>query len=512
MKNGTTKSRWPTRMFSLLSAGALATCILGKPVLAQDLQFSWAKGIGGNLYDFGLSVATDSQGNVITVGWFGGTIDFDPGAGTEELTSKGGGDIFISKLDRSGNFVWAKAIGGTSEENAVSMHIDAANSIYITGEFLDTVDFDPGTGTSNLVSTGNGDVYVLKLASDGSFQWVTGFSGTGGKTSGGVAVDGSGNVYAAGGFTGSVDFGGGTVYDAGSTWDAYIVKLDSNGDTTWAKRYVSDEGCIANDIAVDNSGNVITTGEFEGTTDFSPRDDTSINVTSNGDTDIFIAKLASNGEVANVNEIEVIGTTAGEYGESVTVDSDGNIYCVGYFEGSPIIFGHTTLTSNGGGDVFVAKIDNNGGVKWAKNIGGSGTDYGMDIAIDASGNIYTTGSYWVSGDFDPGPNTFTLTSEQYEDVFISKLDNDGDFIWAKSIGGTNAETGRGVHVDSSGNLYLTGDFKETCDFDPSDGDHTLTATGDGSGGNTEDIYVVKLSPPPSSPFAWPLFLPAIYHK
>ena len=135
--------------------------------------FVWAKQLGGTDSDQANSVAVDSSGNVYTTGSFSGTADFDPGAGTTNLTSAGSSDVFVSKLDSTGAFVWAKQFGGTGSDASNSVAVDSSGNVYTTGSFSGTVDFDPGGGTANLVSTGNGDVFVSKLSSAGAAIFLT---------------------------------------------------------------------------------------------------------------------------------------------------------------------------------------------------------------------------------------------------------------------------------------------------------------------------------------------------
>src|ERR1035437_9575750 len=153
-----------------LSAVCILTFSLQLITLNSNAQnFLWAKSMGGTGNDIGYSIALDASGNVYTTGYFYGTVDFDPGAGTFNLTSAGNYALFISKLDASGNFVWAKQIGGTSS-GALGQFIslDASGNIYTTGCFFGTVDFDPGAGTSNLTSSSTNDIFVSKLDASGN--------------------------------------------------------------------------------------------------------------------------------------------------------------------------------------------------------------------------------------------------------------------------------------------------------------------------------------------------------
>jgi Beta-propeller repeat len=146
-------------------------------------NFSWAKSIGGTGGDTGNSIAVDALGNVYTTGIFINTVDFDPGAGVFNLTSVGGSNIFVSKLDASGNFVWAKSTGsGNGISNSIA--VDASGSVYTTGSFNGTVDFDPGVGVFNLTSAGSdADIFVSKLDASGNFVWAKSVGAAGGSDS-----------------------------------------------------------------------------------------------------------------------------------------------------------------------------------------------------------------------------------------------------------------------------------------------------------------------------------------
>ena len=136
-------------------------------------------------------------------------------------------------------------------------------------------------------------------------------------------------------------------------------------------------------------------------------------------------------------------------------------------------------------------------------MGGTDTEYPFAITVDSSGNVYTTGYFEGTVDFDPGPESFNLTSAGADDIFISKLSNNGDFLWAKAMGGTVWDQGLGVSIDSSGNVYTTGLFRLTADFDPGPETFNLTSTEE-----SIDIFVSKLSGTHSlSP--WTIFVPAI---
>ncbi len=477
---------------------------------ANDGDFVWAKAIGAEESDQGHGITVDTSGNVYTTGSFKGTVDFDPGPGIFNLTNAGPANaIFISKLDSNGNFVWAKAIGGQNNCIGYGITVDLFGNVYTTGFFWYTVDFDPGPGTFDLTSAGWTDIFISKLDSGGNFAWAKAMGGTLYDNGYDISVDTSGNVYTTGYFEGTADFDPGTG-TAGLTstggLDIFISKLDSNGDFVWAKGMGGTSEDRGYGLSIDTSGNVYTTGFFQGTVDFDPGPGT-FNLINASGLDIFISKLDSNGDFAWA---KAMGGASGSEGRGISLDTSGNVYTTGYFTGA-VDFdpaGGTTeiITSIGGSqDIFISKLDTNGDFAWAKAMGGTSNENGYGISVDISGNIYTTGFFQDTADFDPGIGTFDLSSQLWNDIFISKLSSNGDFIWAKAMGGALDEYGKGISVDTSGNVHITGYFQGTVDFDPGVGTFNLASVKD-----SDDIFIVNLSAPSS--FPWYMFLPAITGK
>ena len=484
----------------LFVAGVVLSLISAQGAFA-DGNFVWARAMVGTERDYGYGIAVDSAGNVYTTGLFSGTVDFDPGTGTYNLTSAGWADIFVSKLDSSGNFGWAKRMGGTSGDWGLGIAVDSAGNVYTTGVFRGTADFDPGPGTYNLTEAGGGDIFVSKLDSSGNFVWA---KSVGGGTSldsdkgRGIAVDSVGNVYTTGWFSDTVDFDPGTgtynLTSAGS-YDIFVSKLDSSGNFVWAKSMGGTSGSRAHAIAVDSAANVYTTGLFSGTVDFDPGAGT-YNLTSTdspyNESDIFVSKLDSGG---NFVWAKSMGGTSGDWGLGIAVDSAGNVYTTGVFRGTADFdpgAGTYNLTLAGDErDIFVSKLDPSGNFVWAKSMGGTSEAMGYAIATDSAGNVYTTGPFSDTIDFDPGTGAYNLTSAGSYDIFVSKLDPSGNFVWAKSMGGTGWDNGYAIAVDSTGNagnVYTTGRFEGTVDFDPGlAGTYNLTSAG------YSDIFVSKLT-------------------
>ena len=392
---------------------------------------------GGAYDDYGESVTTDASGNVYTTGFFEGTVDFDPGPDTLNLTSNGAVDIFIQKLDPNGNLLWAVSMGGTNVGTGTSITTDAIGNVYTAGWFEGTADFDPGSDTLNLTSAGYSDIFIQKLDPNGNFIWAKSMGGTSYDYPDEITTDALGNVYTTGGFVGTVDFDPDSsvlnLPSLGSN-DIFIQKLDPNGNLVWARTMGGAWPDLGNSITIDALGNVYSTGEFGLTVDFDPGPDT-LNLTSNGADDIFIQKLDPNG---NFIWARSMGGADYDRGLSITTDAIGNVYTTGYFKytvdfdpGSDTL----NLTSAGAHDIFIQKLDANGNLIWARSIGGTNTDLGVGIITDAIGNVYATGYFEGTVDFDPGSDTLNLTSAGLYDIFIQKLDPNGNLLWASSMGG-----------------------------------------------------------------------------
>ena len=466
--------------------GFLICLFLITGLYAQD--FEWAKSFGGTSPVGSQTIAVDSLGYIYTLGDFQGTVDFDPGPGITNLTAAGNYDIFIQKTDSSGNLVWAKSFGGSSSDQIQiqSINIDHLGNIYTTGFLHGTADFDPGPGTFNLTSAGFRDVFVHKIDSSGNFLWAKSFGGVSFDESYSICSDDLGNVYTIGIFQGTVDFdpGSGTFNLTSIGFrDVFIQKLDSSGNFLWAKSFKGNSG---KSITIDQLGNIYTFGTFSGTVDFDPGPGIT-NLTAVGNHDLYIQKLDSSGHFI---WIKSFGGTDIKGAESITIDHLGHIYATGHFK-STVDFdpgpGTFNLTAIGNYDVFVLKIDTLGNFLWAKSFGGTLLDSGKSIHNDVWGNVYTIGVFDGTVDFDPGPGTYNITTPLAGfDVFIQKMDASGNFVWATSFNYSSIRSDRLISLDHLGYIYTTGYFYGTVDFDPGPGTYNITSLGD------RDAFIHKI--------------------
>ncbi len=227
---------------------------------------------------------------------------------------------------------------------------------------------------------------------------------------------------------------------------------ECNGNHLWSKRFGGISYDYGNSVSVDSSGNVYITGNFHSPTiNFGGGD-----LTNSG---IFLAKFDKDG---NHLWSKRFGGISYGYGNSVSVDSSGNAYITGYFYSSTINFGGDNLTNSGDRDIFLAKFDSNGNHLWSKRFGGTGDDAGHSVSVDSSGNVYITG-YFCSSTINFGGGDLTYSGGYCgrfpcNDIFLAKFDKDGNHLWSKRFGGTGDDAGHSVSVDSSGNVYITGNF------------------------------------------------------
>ena len=450
---------------------ALSTAfITTSPALAQPVTpfHLWSSTFGSTGFAHGVGVAMDSDGNVLLTGFFEGTADFGGGP----LTSAGLTDIFVVKLDADGNHLWSLAFGGTGDNRGSGVAVDGDGNILLTGQITGTVGFGGGP----LTSVGGSDIFVVKLDADGNHLWSGAFGDTSHDFGKAVAVDGAGDVLLTGQFTDTVDFGGEPLISAPNEFgdknrEGFAVKLNADGNHVWSLNLGGPGSTFVESfgVAVDGAGNVVFTGSLHGTKDFGGGP-----LTGSGGGDIFAVKLDSN---ANHLWSRVFGDTGVDAGRGVAVDSAGNVVLTGAFHGT-VDFGGGPLTSVGGSDIFVVKLDADGNHLWSGAFGDTGFDRGFGVAVDGAGNVVLTGTFRDTVDFGGGP----LAGAGFQDIFAVELDPDGNHLWSRAFGGISQEQGNGVAADSDGNVVLTGAFHGTVDF----GGGPLTSAG------SDDIFVVKL--------------------
>ncbi len=213
-----------------------------------------------------------------------------------------------------------------------------------------------------------------------------------------------------------------------------------------------------------------------------------------GDTELMYRRNATGNPLFSAHTLDWAYNT-GAAGSStvsdIVTDAKGNVFLTGNFQNAvdfdPDMDLHI-LTSAGDDDIFISKTSPSGDVLWAKRIGGPGADHANSIAMDNEGNVIVAGSFHETADFDPGPNNFPLSAGTEGDAFITKLDENGEFIWAIKITGDKFNEIRSVKTDGMNAIVVTGLYEGTADFDPTDGVFVHASKGQ------EDIFLAKYSP------------------
>ena len=464
-----------------------ALCLLGT-LHAQGPLFQWARQWGATQQDVAYDVALDALGNTIVVGDHQGTLDGDPGAGVNTLPSAGGTDAFVAKLDAAGEHLWSYGFGSTLEDRALAVSTDPQGNVIVTGRFSGTVDFDPGVADVELTSVGDQDVFVVKLAADGTFQWARKVGSIYSDECYTVSVDAEGNAFVTGTLGEQADLDPGPGVYTLPTGN-FLLKLDADGAFLWAVRPFTSGGTVFR-TCTNAAGELFLTG-VAGTGDFDPGPDT-YTLTGAGP-DIFVSKLDADGGLIWAR---LLGGPNGEQGNGIAVDANDRVYVTGWFRtGCNFDPGgsDTTLTTENGADAFVLRLNADGTFGWVFQHGGTtfSADEGYGVAVDDQGLVYITGQVLGTADMDPGPGTFLLSTGSTNAVFVQCVDSDAAFQWAfkVSAGAFAYNVGRSIRSDAQGHLRIAGSFEgANVDFDPGAGTYPMTVAG------VYDAFVLALGP------------------
>ena len=490
------------RLTSVLSCKKLIVLIVSilfvYPAISQNLGYSWLKTIKGlsATYNYGTNIKLDASGNIYLLGRMTTTCDFDPSPATYTLTTLGVCP-FIAKYDPIGNLIWAKQF---NDPYSAAPHVvgsdfclDNLGNVYLVGGFKNKVDFDPGPNTYTLDAT-NGESFACKLDNAGNFTWAVQFGrdSSGGPTA--IELDNLGNPIILGVFQkANNDFDPGpNVYNLSAlgTNDAFILKLTASGSFNWVKHLGGIGSSVnLNSAVIDNVGNIVVSGGFNGICDFDPSSSTFNMNGQNGYA--FISRYNSNGNHLNAWQL----ANGGGFVDHISCDANGNIIATFGFNGTGDFDpGINTLlfTPNGPYDIAVCKFTSNGALVWGKQISGSFTERAFALQVTSNSEVIIGGQFQGTLNANPGPGTYTLASipGPNSDAYLIKLNVNGDFVWAKQFSGPWHKRINNFALNSIGEVFATGFGQEGSDFDPGKGSacsHTMSAL-------YYDPYILKLSP------------------
>lgn len=368
--------------------------------------------------------------------------------------------LFSIQTSIAQNIQWAKGGGGSDADESYCVAADASGNTYITGIFSTSATI---AGTT-ITAVNAADMYVAKFDPSGNLLWIEQAGGNGLQGGHMVTVDSNGNVYATGEFEDTITFGA-TILPSSGMGDIFIAKYDASGTLLWAVKAGGPGNESVNSINTDQAGDAYLTGSFEDTAQFG-----SFSLQSSGNRDMYAMKCDSQG---NIIWAVKGGGSFDDSGRGMAMDNNGNLRVAGYFSDSAM-FGSFNLMSSGSKDMFVAGISPAGLFQWAVSAGGNETDQAYEADIDAAGNCYIAGSFKDTAVF----GFHTIISSGSDDIFITKIDASGNFLWAKSGGGSGEDKAYAVAVSDAG-VYLTGSFEDTLAF----GTINLASNGD------KDIFI-----------------------
>jgi hypothetical protein len=388
------------------------------------------------------------SGAALVTGWFNGSLQIDKNT----LTGNGGQDAFLAKLDPNGGVLWSKNFGDEQDQVGIGVAVDTDGSVLLTGGFKGTLTFtlDP------LVSAGGFDVFVAKFTSDGVHLWsrrhATKDLEPDDQNGVRVAIDKLGSAYVVGDFAGNLSFGDSLVSKGNK--DVFLSCFNADGLHLWSKAFGGPGVDSVKGVAVDDEGNVLVTGLFNGVADFGDVTPWDAKMGS----DIFLIKLDPNGGLMWGKQF---GNDAEQYVRSISIDGHGDLLLAGDLDGT-LNFGAGNLSSVGLTDAFVLKLKKDGDHIWSKRFGDAKVEHGQAAVDDGSGDVLVTGRF--SGTVTFGSESLTSVGG-LDSVFFVKLNGiTGDPMWARGYGVAGSNYSRALDIDGAGNALLFGYTDGTIDF------------------------------------------------
>jgi hypothetical protein len=455
----------------------IAFCFFAYCLTAQGPIWNWSNNCGNSSNDKALDVALGSDGSVYTSGFFNGNGTFGSITIGSGSYSK---DAFVSKQDPQGNYLWANYVNSGLDDRALGVTVDKDDNVLICGTFWSGMQVGP------YYLQGSADSpFIVKYDQNGTLIWAITGGGTGDDHAFDMVTDQNGDIYVTGFLsthygppTCTATFGNLPQFSYSDSI-AWLGKVSSTGTWLWVRTFDGADVQRDNDIAIDNAGGVYVVGGFYGQNQmFGP---IPLNSVSNS-RDIFVTKFDINGNFQWVNQV---GGYNDDRANGITYGADGYLYVTGEFR-AELNFDGDTLNNNGGPggkDIFVAKMDVNGGWKWASKAGSDdGGESGRAIASNNQHCIYVTGQvHGLQVQFGDSL-TFTTGSNGIQ-IFVAGIDTAGIWRWVEQAGSPGEDRGYGIEATNDCKVYAVGYFTgPTCTFGP----YTETALG------LKDGFVARL--------------------
>lgn len=398
------------------------------------LSMQWGRSTWLNYQDIsGLDLIQGDQ-TLYTCGSFEG----DTTMANAVLRNHGASDLYVAALNQGGEWLWAVSGGGSGTDLARAIAIDDSSNLYVTGYFAGSAVF----GDQTLVSSGGTDIFIAKIDAFGNWLWAVSAGGTGDDEGSDLKLNAEGNLVLTGFFSNEVFFGSYSAQSAGET-DIFVARMDDAGN--WLDlSYGGGSGIDrANALDIYSDGSILVGGGISQTAGFG-----GLHVQSSGAMDAFIAKMGSD---LNWLWLQTGGGMEDDLCVDLGLDQSGAGYITGSFSESGF-FGNQSLESQGNTDLFLAKLDPAGSWIWAQGAGGAYADSVRSLAVDSQGNSVISGTHTGSMTF----GETVLEGIGNYDIFLSKQDTDGNYIWSKRAGGDYYESANSVVLSPSGAIYICG--------------------------------------------------------
>jgi hypothetical protein len=456
--------------------------------------------IGGTYSDIGNDISVDAHGNAFITG-FTGSPNFPTTPGAYDTTHNGDEDVFVTKLNQSGNtLIYSTLLGGTDYEEADNIKVDSNGSSFVTG-WTSSIDFPTTPGAYDTTHNGDYDVFVTTITPSGdALIYSTYLGGTMRDWASNIVIDDHGSAYITG-FTGSTNFPTtpGT-YDTTHNGDddVFVTKLSPSGDALVYSTLLGGIGRDhGNDISVDTHGYASLTG-YTNTSDF-PTTPDAYDTSLNGKYDVFVTRFTPSGDALAYSTL--LGGTETDVGKGIFIDATGYMTVMGYTYSTdfPTTLDAYDATHNGRADVFMTTLSpvvNT--LVYSTFLGGTSVDLGYSIAVDSKENVFLAG-FTNSSDFPTTPGAFDTTYNGNYDGFVTKFHlNTAPYMpdppSGPSRGLTNVEYTFCVNVTDPDNdsLYCKwdwGDGNTTDWLGPSSSNETVCASHAWSQKGTHEIRV-----------------------
>ncbi len=447
--------------------------------------------------DLLLSIESDESG-------YGGLLPGKPVTAYFKYTASVAGEV----PDLEG---WAKTWGASFQDRGYGVDVDSNGNIYVAGNYYYSVDFDPGEGTDIQPSSGNRDSFVSKFSPDGEYQWARTWGDNvsfgGGATD--IVVDDNDRIILSGYFYGTVDFDPGPgeeIYSyhadggEGDGGDCYVSVFDADGNHLWARTWGGydwlDDAALG--VDVDADGNIYVVGGFMVSCDFDPGVGEDIRDSNNGYRDVFLVKYTADGDY---QWVRTFGGPYDDYAFGALADLNGDVYCAGRyyqqcdFDPGP---GEDIHDYQLDGNMFLTKFDTDGNYIRVRTYG-SGDAF--RLANDSSNNVFISGGFSGTSQFDPVGGTAEIVAHGTRDAYLNVFDEDGDWLWVKTWDSiatgdtTSGYIGYHLFIDDNDYIYYTGHFTGTADLDPDPVD-----VAEHTSNGLRDAYAVKFDP--SGDYIW----------